>query len=68
MEVILKKALEEKKPPTRIVNFRCTEEQYRNMKDKSKKYYNGNTSGWIKYCAVRHIPHDSELTSVDRRK
>ncbi len=47
--------------PVRIVNFKCTEEEFDQIKANADKYADGNMSGWIRFASMNLEPKKKHL-------
>ena len=57
-KTILKAAMKEK---IKLVNFKASVEDINKIKNMARKYFNGNLSGWIRYCSMNYRPKKDEI-------
>jgi hypothetical protein len=56
------KSCVKKKPKKTLINLKVTDVELRLIKDKAKKYTNGNISAWMRYASSQLNPKKKDVT------
>jgi len=55
------------KPKYRLINFRCTPEQEKILKENANKYAQGNISKWTRYIVCHGVPKKGDMVDIEKK-
>jgi len=64
----LKRQFITRNSPTKIINFKCTEEELVLMKKNADKFADGNLSAWIRFSTIELEPKKRHLEDDRKTK